>query len=222
MHIRKQLLSQEMIERFKSAIRTAQREAVQQSLNDIIHEYDININDAKTKYTLLHFAITKATESNELEMLEIIKALKNAGCDINKTANDSLNNSPIHTACRRGLTHIVTWLIENGVDSNVKDKTGQMPIDYIEKQISNNDGHMNAGVKKRLNTIKDALLQAENNVTLPDNTISSDNITPAIETPINATYRFGLFSIFDFMQRTFFMGANLVNGNTSTTAPKKL
>src|SRR3990167_8310586 len=84
-----------------SKIRLADINGVYMLINMAEREkYDINFDDPKTKYTPLHFAITKATEKNESEMLAIIKLLHKAGCDINKKANDTLGNTPIHTACR--------------------------------------------------------------------------------------------------------------------------
>ncbi|MGQ3887554.1 ankyrin repeat domain-containing protein [Legionella sp. CNM-1927-20] len=119
--------------------------------------YDLNFNDPKTKYTPLHFAIARATDSNETDMLEIIKLLKDSGCDINKVAKDSYNNAPMHTACRRALPSIVIWLIENGVDKNVKNKTNQTPMDYVNKQIKSAEERNQGRIKERLMDVKDAL-----------------------------------------------------------------
>ena len=125
-----------------------------------LNNYDMNVNDPKCKYTLLHFAITKANSKNEQDILNLIKLLKEEGCDINKAAKDSLNNTPIHTACRRGLSSILLWLIENDAQINVKDTTNQKPIDYLEKQI--NSSGLDNITKERLITCRDILLQYNN------------------------------------------------------------
>lgn len=124
------------------------------------NNYDINFNDPKTKYTPLHFAITKTTIANEQIALEIIEELKKAGADVNKAAQDLLHNTPIHTACRRALPSTVFWLIENGVDVNIQDTSDQTPLDYVNKQISNQKDDM---IKERLLDIRILLSLALSN-----------------------------------------------------------
>lgn len=120
------------------------------------HKIDINRHDPKSKYTLLHYVITKTTESNQDVMVEILDLLFNAGADVNKRANDSIKNTPIHTAARRGLPAVVKWLIERGVNTIVLDANNKSPLDHA-------DVHRHSAKTKRVESMAevDQMLTAE-------------------------------------------------------------
>jgi len=94
--------------------------------------YDLNINDPQSRFTFIHFAISRASNATELGMLDIIKALKSAGCDVNIPAQESFRHTPLHTASRRALPDIVVWLINNGANIEARDNTHQTALDYKE------------------------------------------------------------------------------------------
>lgn len=146
-------------EDFRENLKTSIRAHDVQRVTELVAEakekgFNLNFNDPKTKYTPLHFAIVQTRLSHELDMLEILELLQKAGCDLNRAANDSLHNTPIHTACRRGLTSTVGWLIDNGANPNAKDTRGNSPLHYIEKQAVTDADHMTEHAKERLEDIK--------------------------------------------------------------------
>ncbi|ESR34327.1 hypothetical protein CICLE_v10005583mg [Citrus x clementina] len=55
-----------------------------------------------------------------------LKGLIRAGADLNKTNYDG--RSPLHLATSRGYEDITLFLIQKGVDTNIKDKFGNTPL----------------------------------------------------------------------------------------------
>ena len=164
MSFNRNIPSADFIEAIKSKIRSSNIDEVKELINQgNMNHYKFNFVDPKSKYTLLHFAITKANRHNEKDMLEIIKMLNENGCAINKAAEDSLKNTPIHSACRRGLESILDWLIEKGVDTNIKDATNQTPIDYLNKQINNAGRCRDKITQDRLIHCRNLLLNSRKN-----------------------------------------------------------
>jgi ankyrin repeat protein len=70
----------------------------------------------------------KNTRGSEPDALESLKILVAAGFDA-KQAN-SRGETALHGACDRGADTIVQYLVDRGVDLNVKTKTGLTPLDY--------------------------------------------------------------------------------------------
>ncbi len=107
--------------------------------------YDLRLNDRKSKYTPIHFAVTKITLQNEKQMMRILQILLDNGADINKSSTDDGEFTPLHTAARRALPNTVAWLLEKGANKNVKDKKYGAPyktaLDYVNKSLNvgNND-----------------------------------------------------------------------------------
>ncbi len=102
------------------------------------HRYDVNTY-TKYKFTPLHYALTQSKRGqNEDSILAILDLLYQHGADINKPANDRLAASPLHTAARRYQADMVRWLIDKGANIEVTDTSGQTPLNYVNKQLSNN------------------------------------------------------------------------------------
>lgn len=103
--------------------------------------FDISQNHPKTKYTPLHFAVTRTMHKNEIRMLKLLQVLVSHGADVNKTSQDYAQFSPIHTACRRGLPSSVNWLIEQGANPEAKHLKNGLPYksvrDYVDKALEN-------------------------------------------------------------------------------------
>ena len=79
--------------------------------------------------TALHFAVDTAN-------LEMINFLLDRGFDINNQKN-SLSNTPLHIAVKKGLTDIVYVLLEKGANTELKNINGNTPLDLArEKQFS--------------------------------------------------------------------------------------
>jgi ankyrin repeat protein len=109
-------------EKFKISILEADIDEIEVLIDEANrNNYDLNQYDEKTKYTLLHFTVTKTTQQNEEEMMRVLQLLLKVGCDLNQPALDRLANTPIHSACRRGLPNLLEWLLRHGATSNVCD-----------------------------------------------------------------------------------------------------
>jgi ankyrin repeat protein len=167
--LRKQLPPSDYIQDFHKAIRECNINQVSfliQIAKD--NHYDLNSHDTKSKYTLLHFTITKTTEHNEKNMLTILQLLKDAGNDLNQHALDSLQNTPIHSASRRALPNILFWLLQNGAHKEVRDVRGKTAMDYVEKQYQCQATDMNEHHKQKLKNVLDILAAPEkNNIVVP-------------------------------------------------------
>ena len=94
--------------------------------------YDMNIllnMTIERTMTALHFAVDTAN-------LEMINFLLDRGFDINNQKN-SLSNTPLHIAVKKGLTDIVYVLLEKGANTELKNINGNTPLDLArEKQFS--------------------------------------------------------------------------------------
>ncbi|MBI2785510.1 MAG: ankyrin repeat domain-containing protein [Legionella longbeachae] len=130
-------MPQEFFNLFRKAIVNCDIETVQNYIDEANNKgYHLNQNDPKTTFTLLHFAITKATKHNEDQMIQIIDLLHISGIDVNRPTIDDFHFVPLHTAARRLLPNIVKWLLDHGADRTIKDikdtKPYQTALDYIE------------------------------------------------------------------------------------------
>lgn len=92
-------------------------------------------------YTPL-WEVTETTNKSTTQLSESIKALVKAGADVNKphpNSKETILNR--YTKATRGfsefdirneyLVDVIKTLLEAGADTNVKDKTGKMPAEYI-------------------------------------------------------------------------------------------
>lgn len=121
---------EEHIDNLYEAIRAG--ENVEHALSQFPAGFNFN-QRLKYGFTPLHFAITKTTYANEETMLEIILLLLRRGVDLNQTAADRFNTSPLLTAARRGLVHTVCMLLTHGAEQ-VSDKNA-FPLAYIQSAI---------------------------------------------------------------------------------------
>jgi ankyrin repeat protein len=103
-------------------------------------KFDLSLPEVKTKYTPIHFAMTRTSPNNEKRMLEVFKLLMKHGADVNKPSDDQGKFTPMHTACRRGLPNCVRYLLENGAQLETKHfKDGKMyksALDYVNEAIT--------------------------------------------------------------------------------------
>lgn len=72
--------------------------------------------------SLLHFAAPRASE-------EILEILLLHGLDVN--AQDDNGNTPLHLAVQVCKNHTVSYLLEHGANPKLKNKKGELPIDYV-------------------------------------------------------------------------------------------
>jgi len=185
--LHKQIPPVSYFENFKKIIRNEDMVAAKLLIQEAkIKNYDLNRHDEKTKYTLFHFVISRIIERNENDMLTILKLLKESECDLNQSALDSFRNTPIHTASRRALPKIVSWLLQNGAHADISDNTGQTPIDYVDKQLNCNKSHMTDVHKVKLITVREILSDF-----LKENAIKKENH----QVQIKSICRFGLFAV---------------------------
>lgn len=113
---------------------------------------DVNIQDAQSGRTLLHWAIQHGNLKLVLTLLEasadpnirdknwqtpfmlalsvgrrdILEVLLQFGCSVKNT--DFFHNTPLHLASRDGQTDLITLIVEGGVSVNVKGERGLTPL----------------------------------------------------------------------------------------------
>lgn len=173
---------------FKDMIKNNDIEAINSM---IIKAHNLNYSlascDPKTKYSLLHFVVTKANKQNEQDMIKILDALVAGGADINQHAMDKSHCVPLHTAARRGLILITKWLLDHDVDRNIKDfkdgKPYQTALNYVEKSLVSPDAE-----KSKISKLQEiaALLRNYQTHLIPLNSLPielqldiSERLTPA-------------------------------------------
>lgn len=133
-----------------------------QSLVQIAKSNQIDLNIHTKKYiTPLHWAILQTKEETQDEMLKIMDVLYQAGIDLNKGSSDSKNYHPIHSASRRGLPKIVTWLLENGTDLSVKDAEGTTALEFVRRAIQHKQKMRHTGQKEASEEVIARLLMVQ-------------------------------------------------------------
>lgn len=124
-----------IINALRSAIEHADLVKLKLQLN-YAKQAGLNSEDLIYKdYSFLHYAILKTRRSNEDDMIEVINEL-NQLIDVNKPAQDTLATTPLHSAARRGLTKVVTWLLEHNANLAQLDNHGRSTLIQIENAIN--------------------------------------------------------------------------------------
>lgn len=94
---------------------------------------DPNVSDGPTRKTPLHWAVRGIPpHEGKFDYLPIIKLLIKHGADIDHIDDEGF--TLLHWACHDGQKKNAKFLIENGVDPNVKNKQGEKPIDIAREK----------------------------------------------------------------------------------------
>ncbi|MDF1797071.1 MAG: ankyrin repeat domain-containing protein [Coxiellaceae bacterium] len=147
---------------FSIRLTKAIKENDTEKVNDLIteskaHHYDLN-SHLKSKITPLHFAVLNSREQHIERSLTIIRNLLDAGCDLNKVSCEKAAYTPLISAARKALPAIVTLLLENGADKELKDSSGKTALDFVSIKLASTGGEPID--THRLETVRDLLSDA--------------------------------------------------------------
>lgn len=94
----------------------------------------LNFKD-QTSQTLIHAIIRNETPniSEEKKLFIIRRLIDNKNVSLHTMNN--LDQNPLHLACQKGYTLIITYLIENGCDQELIDTYGNTPIHYLVEKF---------------------------------------------------------------------------------------
>lgn len=134
----KKILSIDQMDKLALYIKNMEHEHLHYYVEQLVADnYDLNVLHHKYKYSFIHLAIRHGQFDNQQEVMKILEILIKAGVDINQAAGDSLKATPLHTATRRGLPSLVTWLLSHGANPALLDQKHKTSLNYVQEILQN-------------------------------------------------------------------------------------
>ena len=108
-------------------IKNFNKDELQQYL--INNDININFSDELGRNLIFHCVHIDDDSKIEYTRLNIIKFLIDKG--VNPDEADKFNVTPLHVACKKQMTNIIFYLLENDCDLYYKDNSGRSPLHYL-------------------------------------------------------------------------------------------
>jgi len=104
------------------------------SIDTILNDSNqmLNFKD-QTNQTLIHAILRNDNITEEKKLSIIRKLVDNKNVSLHTMNN--LDQNPLHLACQKGYSLIISYMIENGCDQELIDTYGNTPIHYLVEKF---------------------------------------------------------------------------------------